>query len=66
MDCYIVRIYRRGESRAGNIIGLVEIVGRETQTAFKNAEELVAIIGKDSDRSKKKSKVNLQKTKVSD
>lgn len=37
---YVVHIYRRGDSRDGELVGLVEPVGAGEASAFRNREEL--------------------------
>ncbi len=47
---YIVRVYRRNRDNLYNIVGIVEDVEHEANKAFHNAEELVNIITRLSDR----------------
>jgi len=58
MDCYIVRIYRRDEKDAQNIIGLVETVGVDEKQPFKGTDELITILGDMNVRNKKRKKNN--------
>ena len=44
MDSYIVRIYRRHETRQHGVIGLVEMVGNDEKRLFHNLNELTAIL----------------------
>lgn len=44
-ESYLVRIYRRDEQAPRRIAGLVEIIERERTEAFKNADELMNILG---------------------
>lgn len=44
MESYIVRLYRRDAGQTGNLVGLVETVGKDEQRPFHSADELVAIL----------------------
>ena len=44
MESYIVRIYRRDRNSAHNLVGLVELVEVEKEKAFRNFDELRAIL----------------------
>jgi hypothetical protein len=44
MDYYIVRIYRRDERNEQNMVGLVETVGLDGKSVFKNQDELWRIL----------------------
>ncbi len=43
MDSYIVRIYRQDDEQDA-FAGIVEVVGKQEQKAFKTQEELLAIL----------------------
>jgi hypothetical protein len=45
METYIVRVYRRDAHEAGGVFGTVEIVGIQRKRAFKNRDELWALLG---------------------
>jgi hypothetical protein len=44
MRNYIVRIYRDGGERTDDLMGIVEAVGGRRKWAFKNCDELWAIL----------------------
>jgi hypothetical protein len=44
MESYIVRIYRRDRKHPRRLVGLVEEIGVKEQRAFRNLEELWAIL----------------------
>ncbi len=46
MDCYVVRIYRRGGRKSRILIGTAEVAGTERKMAFSNIEELWEILGR--------------------
>lgn len=44
MESYIVRIYRRGRDNAGELAGLVEMVGTSERLSFRDFPELSAVL----------------------
>ncbi len=57
MENYIVRIYRTDKKSSRNLIGLVEEVGVEGQRAFRNLEELWAILNPSKGRKSTRKRV---------
>ena len=53
MESYIVRIYRREESKPGNLLGTVETMGSTEKLAFTNRDELWSILDSGDDCAKK-------------
>jgi hypothetical protein len=43
-ETYVVRIYRRAQRNAGDVLGIVEIPGSQRQAAFNDLAELAAIL----------------------
>jgi hypothetical protein len=44
-ESYLVRIYRRDKREPLLVAGLVELIEQERTETFKNAEELLGILG---------------------
>ena len=44
MDCYVVRIYRRDPKNLRGLVGIVERAGANGEQAFRDSEELMAIL----------------------
>jgi hypothetical protein len=47
---YIVRIYRFEGTRHGDVVGLVETIGKEVKRAFTTVDELWRILKAENDR----------------
>gem|GEM_PF-1433091 len=50
VDSYIVRIYRFDGKRRGGVVGIVETVGEDVQTAFTNVDDLWNILNSENHR----------------
>jgi hypothetical protein len=46
LDSYVIRIYRRGDDPAEDLVGIVEKAGGSAKKAFRNFEELRKILRK--------------------
>ncbi len=44
-DSYVIRIYRREKNDPHQMVGQVEIIGRDEEKAFASIEELWGILG---------------------
>ena len=44
MDSYIVRVYRRGQGKSDEIVGLVEQVGSSQRSSFHTLEGLISTV----------------------
>ncbi len=56
MDDYIVRMYRRKESSADKVTGIVEEVGKEDRKLFRTPDELWSILNPTEDNSPERRK----------
>ena len=54
MESYIVRIYRRDDNNANSIVGMVEMVGKKKNRAFKNFDELKKVLSRGNKRFSRK------------
>ena len=63
MDSYVIRIYRRGEDKADDVVGIVESVETGGKQAFKNMDELVRILSVPKRKSSPKGKKSKQNIK---
>ncbi len=55
-ECYIVKVYRRGQGESKDFIGTVEEPGQKGVRVFKTREELLSIIDYKEPESKEKDK----------
>lgn len=58
MDNYVIRIYRRGEDKTDDVVGIIESVETKKKQAFKNMNELVRILSAPKRKSRPKKKSN--------
>jgi len=58
MDTYVIRIYRRNENDPRILVGVVEEVGAEGNSAFGNLDELWSILNSSRAKTSKDKKRN--------
>ena len=63
MESYVIRIYRRGEDKTDDVVGILESVETGGKQAFKNMDELVRILSVPKRKSSPKGKKSNQKIK---
>ena len=58
MDTYVIRIYRRNENDPRILVGVIEEVGAEGNSAFGNLDELWSILNSSRAKTSKDKKRN--------
>jgi hypothetical protein len=63
VESYVIRIYRRGEDKTDDVVGILESVETGKKQAFKNMDELVRSLKGSKRKSSPKGKKSNQEIK---